>query len=45
MINLKILKKWVNGTGLPVTWDVLIQIFQDIELHELASEICDVVYA
>ena len=45
MINLKILKKWVNGTGLPVTWDVLIQILQDIELHELASEIYDAVYA
>ena len=44
MINLKILKKWVNGTGLPVTWDILIRILQDIELHELASEIYDAVY-
>ena len=39
MINLKILKKWINGTGLPVTWDVLIQVLHDIELHQLASEI------
>ena len=44
MINLKILKKWVNGTGLPVTWDILIRILQDIELHELASEIYDALY-
>ena len=45
MINLKILKKWINGIGLPVTWDILIQVLHDIELHQLASEIYDAVYA
>ena len=39
MINLKILKKWINGSGLPVTWDSLIEVLHDIELHELADKI------
>ena len=38
MINLKILKKWINGIGLPVSWDVLIEVLHDIELHQLANE-------
>ena len=44
MINFKILKKWVNGVGLPINWDVLIQVLHDIELHQLANEIYDIVY-
>jgi hypothetical protein len=44
MINLKICKKWINGIGLPVSWDVLIQVLHDIELHQLANEIQDIVY-
>ena len=44
MINLKICKKWINGIGLPVNWDVLIQVLHDIELHQLANEVEDVVY-
>ena len=39
MINLKILKKWINGIGLPVSWDVLIEVLHDIELHRLANDI------
>jgi hypothetical protein len=39
MINLKICKKWINGIGLPVSWDVLIQVLHDIELHQLANDI------
>lgn len=39
MINLRILKKWINGRGLPVTWDTLIEVLHDIELHELADKI------
>lgn len=38
-INLKILKKWINGSGLPVTWDTLIEVLRDIELHDLADKI------
>ena len=44
MINLKICKKWINGVGLPVNWDVLMQVLHDIELHQLANEVEDVVY-
>ena len=44
MINLKICKKWINGIGLPVSWDILIQVLHDIELHKLANEIQDIVY-
>ena len=44
MINLKICKKWINGIGLPVSWDTLIQILHDIELHQLANEVHDIVY-
>ena len=39
MINLKICKKWINGIGLSVSWDVMIQVLHDIELHQLANEI------
>ena len=39
MINLKILQKWINGVGLPVSWDVLIQV-----LHELADQIYYILY-
>ena len=42
MINLKILQKWINGVGLPVSWDVLIQVLHDIELHKLADEIYNI---
>ena len=42
MINLKILQKWINGVGLPVSWDVLIQVLHDIELHELADEMYNI---
>ena len=44
MINLKICKKWINGIGLPINWDVLIQVLHDIELHQLANEVEDVVH-
>ena len=43
MINLKILKKWINGIGLPVSWDVLIQVLHDIEHHQLADEMEEIV--
>ena len=44
MINLKICKKWINGIGLSVSWDILIQVLHDIELHQLANEVYDTVY-
>ena len=44
MINLKICKKWINGIGQSVSWDVLIQVLHDIELHRLANEIQDIMY-
>ena len=30
--------------GLPVSWDILIQVLHDIELHQLANEVHDIVY-
>ena len=39
MMTLKILQKWINGVGLPVSWDVLIQV-----LHELADQIYYILY-
>ena len=30
LINLKILQKWINGVGQPVSWDTLVQVLKDI---------------
>ena len=39
LINLKILQKWINGVGQPVSWDTLIQVLKDIQLIELSREL------
>ena len=39
LINLKILQKWINGIGQPVSWDTLVQVLKDIQLHELARKV------
>ena len=39
LINLKILQKWVNGVGQPITWDTLIQVLNDIQLIELSRKV------
>ena len=39
LINLKILQKWINGMGQPVSWDTLIQVLKDIQLIELSREL------
>ena len=39
LINLKILQKWINGVGQPVSWDTLIQVLKDIQLNELARKV------
>ena len=38
-INTKILQYWVQGKGLPVTWDTLVHTLRDCNLNELAKEI------
>jgi len=40
-INFEVLKKWINGKGKPVTWDVLIDILEKSELNSLASDVQD----
>ena len=37
-INFAILQRWISGTGLPVTWDSLVQVLHDIGLNVLADE-------
>ena len=33
-------KKWIDGTGrTPVTWQTLVDVLKEIELHSLADEI------
>ena len=39
LINLKILQKWINGVGQPVSWDMLAQVLKDIQLNELAQRV------
>ena len=42
-INMKILEEWIAGRGKhPVSWDTLIEVLQDIDLHTLASDIAAV---
>ena len=37
-INIEIIEEWVAGKGKqPVTWKILIQVLQDIELSTLAE--------
>ena len=40
-INLEILQLWVNGKGLPLRWDKLIDVLKAIELRYLAEDIQD----
>ena len=35
----KILQEWLEGKGLPVTWESLIQTLRDIDLSTLAEQI------
>ena len=38
-ITRKILQEWLEGKGLPVTWESLIQTLRDVELTVLADHI------
>ena len=43
MINIEILREWVTEKGRkPVSWETLTEVFRDIELFTLVSEIEDV---
>ena len=42
-INQEIFKQWIAGKGEePVTWGTLVEVLQDVELTDLASDIADV---
>ena len=32
-------RHWINGNGLPCTWDTLVQLFRDLDMKNLAEEI------
>ena len=36
---LKILEEWLEGKGLPVTWESLVETLQNIDLSVLADQI------
>ena len=38
-INREILRRWIQGQGMPVEWATLIEVLKDIGLTELAREI------
>ena len=38
-IVLRILQEWLEGKGLPVTWESLIKTLRDIDLSVLAEQI------
>ena len=38
-VMLRILQEWIEGKGLPVTWESVIQTLKDIELTSLADHI------
>ena len=38
-ITLKILQEWLEGKGLPVTWNTLIETLRNTKLNELADKI------
>ena len=41
-ITTEIFKMWIRGTGRkPISWDTLIQVLQDADLHNLADELLD----
>ena len=42
-VNMKVLQEWIAGRGkLPVSWDTLIEVLQDIDLGILADDIAAV---
>ena len=42
-VNMKVLQEWIAGRGkLPVSWDTLIEVLQDIDLSTLADNIAAV---
>ena len=41
-ITTEIFKRWIRGDGLkPISWDALVQLLQDADLHNLAVELQD----
>ena len=38
-VMLRILQEWIEGKGLPVTWESLVQTLRDIDLSVLADQI------
>ena len=43
-INREILKRWIQGQGMPVKWATLIDVLNDIGLTELAREMKEKIY-
>ena len=43
-INREILKRWIQGQGMPVKWATLIDVLNDIGLTELAREMKEKFY-
>ena len=42
-VNMKVLQEWIAGRGkLPVSWDTLIEVLQDIDLSTLADDLAAV---
>ena len=40
-VMLRILQEWLEGKGLPVTWESLVETLQNIDLSVLADQIHD----
>ena len=40
-IAMEILRQWVSGCGQPVTWDVLVETLEDVNLGTFAQDIRD----
>ena len=41
-ITTEIFKMWIRGDGLkPISWDALVQVLHDADLHNLADELED----
>ena len=38
----EIFRRWINGTGMkPISWNILIAVLRDVDLHTLADELQD----
>ena len=44
-VNRKILMKWLDGQGKPVTWESLVSVLRSIELNTLATDVENAVHS